>query len=74
MCFSGRRRKIYNCRKYFNIFDTILPANVIQDFETNKQNKYLEKIPTFVLIVGLTAIYYFIISQPLVYKIVTFGG
>ena len=74
MCFFGRHRKIYNCRKYFSIFDTIFPANVIQDFEINKQNKYSEKNLTFVLVIGLTAIYYFIISQPLVYKMVTFGG
>lgn len=66
--FTVIMSQAFRISMYFSIFDTILLANVVQDFETNKQNKYSEKILTFVLVVGLLAIYYFIISQPLVYK------
>ncbi len=72
--FTVIMSQAFRMSMYFSIFDTILLANVVQDFETNKQNKYSEKILTFVLVVGLLAIYYFIISQPLVYKMGIFGG
>lgn len=66
--FTVIMSQAFRMSMYFSIFDTILLANVVHNFKTNDRVKAFEKPIMFILVVALLVIYYFIISEPLVYK------